>query len=92
MKIVFPKIFDIGCFSHTIDHVGENIKAPVLDKFAKVWIGMFSRSPKTKLAGRTMTGLPIPTYSATRWWSLHCSLMLGHALKLLNGHHQFQAL
>lgn len=41
----------------------------MLDKFAKVWIGMFSRSPKTKLAWRTKTGLPIPTYSATRWWS-----------------------
>ena len=42
---------------------------PVLDKFAKVWIGMFSRSPKSKLAWRTKTNLPVPTYSATRWWS-----------------------
>ena len=26
----------IGCFSHTLDHVGEKMYTPVLDKFAKV--------------------------------------------------------
>ena len=35
----------------------------------KVWISLFSRSQKTKLAWRTITGLSVPTYSATRWWS-----------------------
>ena len=56
-------------FSHTLDHVGEKMYTPVLDQFAKVWTGMFSRSPKSKLAWRTKTNLPVPTYSATRWWS-----------------------
>ena len=49
LSIVFPNVSDIGCFSHTLDHVGENFKTPILDKFIKVWINMFSRSPKTKL-------------------------------------------
>lgn len=60
---------DIGCFSHTLDHVGEKFHTPVLNQFAKAWIGLFTRSPKAKLAWREKTGLPIPTYSATRWWS-----------------------
>ena len=34
----------------------------ILSEFVKVWINMFSRSPKTKLAWSTKTGLPAPTY------------------------------
>lgn len=49
LSIVFPNVLDIGCFSHTLDYVGENFKTPILDEFIKVWINMFSRSPKTKL-------------------------------------------
>ena len=41
----------------------------MLDEFIKGWIGLFSRSPKTKLAWRATTGLAVPTYSSTRWWS-----------------------
>ena len=62
LQIIYPHILDIRCFSHTPDHVGEKMYTPVLDKFAKVWIGMFSRSPKSKLAWRTKTNLPVPTY------------------------------
>ena len=67
LSIVFPNVLDIGCFSHTLDHVGEKFKTPILDEFIKVWINMFSRSPK--ILWRTKTGLPAPTYSPTRWWS-----------------------
>ncbi len=69
LNIVYPKIFDIGCFSHTLDHVGERMHTPVLDDFMKGWIGLFSRSPKTKLAWQTLVGLSPPSYSTTRWWS-----------------------
>ena len=69
LSIVFPNILDIGCFSHTLDHVGEHFNTPALDVFMKVWISMFSSSPKTKLAWTTKTGLSIPSYSVTRWWS-----------------------
>ena len=40
-KIVFPKLIDIGYFSHTIDHVGEHFNTPVLNDFIK------TRSPKS---------------------------------------------
>jgi hypothetical protein len=57
IKIVLPKILDIGCFSHTLDHVGDHMKTPVLDEFMKGWIGLFSRSPKTKLAWRFVASI-----------------------------------
>ena len=49
-------------------HTGEKLKTPILDKFVSGWINIFSRSPKTKLAWKTQTGLPVPSYSTTRWW------------------------
>lgn len=66
---MYNRVFDVGCFSHTLNHVGERIITPVLNKFIKSWIRMFTHSPKTRLAWRTQIGLPPPTYSATRWWS-----------------------
>ena len=45
------------------------MKTPILDDFCKAWIGLFSRSPKTRLLWKNQTGLPAPSYSATRWWS-----------------------
>ena len=69
LKILYRSLIDIGCFSHSLDLIGETFCTPIRDQFFKGWISMFSRSPKTKLAWRTETGLPIPTYSKTRWWS-----------------------
>ena len=69
VRVLYNRIFDVGCISHTLDLVGERMNTPVLDVFVKSWIGMFSRSPKTRLAWTTQTGLPPQTYSATRWWS-----------------------
>jgi len=61
LKVVYLCLLDVGCFSHTLDHV--------LDGFMKVWLGLFTRSPKAKLAWREATSLPVPTYSTTRWGS-----------------------
>ena len=69
LKVLYPGVIDIGCFSHMLDIVGDKFHTPILNEFIKGWIGMFSRSPKTKLAWRTKTGIPVPTYCATRWWS-----------------------
>ena len=69
LSIVFPEVLDIGCFSHTLDHVGEHMKIPVLEEFLKGWIRLFSRSPKTRLACNSLTGIPVPSYSDTHWWS-----------------------
>ena len=59
---VYPNLLDIGCFSHTLDHVGEKLSTPVLDEFSKAWINLFSQSPKSKLAWRTQTDLASPSY------------------------------
>ena len=69
VSVLYNRVFDVGCISHTLDHVGERMNTQVLDVFVKSWIGMFSRSPKTRLAWTTQTGLPSPSYSETRWWS-----------------------
>ena len=45
------------------------MNTPILHDFCKAWIGLFSRSPKSRLLWRTQTGPPAPSYSATRWWS-----------------------
>lgn len=68
-KIVYPSLVDIGCFSHTIDHVGGHFKTPTLNDFISSWITLFSHSPKTRLLWKTQTGRSMATYSSTQWWS-----------------------
>lgn len=67
VKVVYSSLLDIGCFSHTLDHVGERVRTPQLDMFFKAWILFFAYSPKARLLWRTQTGLTPPSYSATRW-------------------------
>ena len=69
IAILFSKMLDVGCYSHTLDHVGEKMNTPLLDEFISSWIVMFSHSPKTKLLWTTKTDLCSPSYSTTRWWS-----------------------
>jgi hypothetical protein len=69
MKVVYPHLLDIGCYSHTIDHVGEKFVTPNLDEFGKEWVGIFSHSHKARLLWRERTGRSMATYSETRWWS-----------------------
>ena len=42
LSILYPQLIDIGCFSHTLDHVGENFKTPILNEFISAWINLFS--------------------------------------------------
>ena len=69
LKVVYPNIVDIGCFSHTIDHVGEKFETPVLDEFISAWISLFAHSFKTKALWREQTGRAMKSFSGTRWWS-----------------------
>ena len=64
VKVIYQNLLDIGCF---LDR--ETMKTPILDDFFKAWVGMFTRSPKARAKWRELTGLPPPSYSATRWWS-----------------------
>ena len=31
VKLLYPAVIDIGCFSHTLDRVGEQFKIPVAE-------------------------------------------------------------
>ena len=69
LSVVYPNLLDIGCYSHTIDHIGEHFQTPVLDEFSKLWISLFAHSPRARLLWREKTGRSMATYSETRWWS-----------------------
>ena len=69
LKLLYPSLLDSGCFSHTLDLVGEQFKVPVADEFTRLWISLFSQSPKARLAWRSYCGRAVPTHSETRWWS-----------------------
>lgn len=69
VSVLYSQMLDIRCFSHTLDLVGEQMNIPHLTEFTKSWISLFSHSPKSRLAWRTRTGLPVPSYSPTRWWN-----------------------
>ena len=69
VSILYNQVMDIGCFSHTLDLVGELMKTPILDDFINSWVSLFSHSPKSRLLWRTQAGSSPASYSATRWWS-----------------------
>lgn len=33
IRVVYNQVVDIGCFCHTLDHVGEHMHTPILEKF-----------------------------------------------------------
>ena len=55
IKIAIPRIVDIGCYSHTIDLVGEKFDTPILDEFIRLWISLFAQSSLAKMEWRTKT-------------------------------------
>jgi len=48
LKIVYPNVIDIGCFSHAFDRVGEHFKIPILTEFISYWLALFKHSIKAK--------------------------------------------
>lgn len=69
MKPLYTKLFDVGCFSHTLDHVGEAVVSEQLDIFVSSWVQLFSHSPKSRLEWKALTDVGVRSYSKTRWWS-----------------------
>ena len=49
VSILYDGLMSVGCFSHTLDHVGEKMKVPILEEFTKLWISLFSQ--KQELCG-----------------------------------------
>ena len=67
LEVVYPLVVHIGCYSQTLNHVGENFKTPVLTDFMHSWLTLFSHSAKTTLLWKTQIGLSMPACSSTRW-------------------------
>ena len=69
VKIIYPYLVDIRCFSHALCLVGQKFCTPNLTEFMHLWITLFSHSPKTKFLWKTTVGRSMASYSPTRWWS-----------------------
>ncbi len=53
VSVFYNQMMDVGCFAHTLDHVGENMQTPILEEFIKAWVTLFAHSPKSRLMWRT---------------------------------------
>ena len=52
--IVYPHLLDTGCFSHTLDLVGEYFHNPTVSEFGMLWVSLFARIvPKFVCFGKT---------------------------------------
>ena len=71
---------DIGCFSHILDHVGEKMATPHLEKFMKSWVSHFAHSARSRIAFKAITGQFHTSYSETRWWSKYEMMVQVHDL------------
>ena len=69
MQQMFPLIFDVTCFSHTLDRVGVHFKIPNAVEFVNSWVSLFAHSFKARIAFRELTGMSPKLLSKTRWWS-----------------------
>ena len=70
LKVLYPNMFDVSCFSHAANNAGRHFDFPVLERFGQYWVQLFSHSCKAKLSWKQRTSASIKTPSNTRWWSL----------------------
>ena len=59
LSVFYPSIFDVICFSHSLDNIGDLFVIQMLAEFTHLWITLFARSPASRLAWRTQTGTSV---------------------------------
>ena len=69
IKVLYTNIMDVGCFSHTLAHVGDKISADDAKLFTSMWVQLFAHSPKCRLEWKARANVSVRSYSKTRWWS-----------------------
>ena len=69
LKFFYSNLFDVVCFSHTIDNVGNHFEFRILDSFIQYWVSLFAHSFNARLLWKEKTGQAMRTHSDTRWWS-----------------------
>ena len=55
VKVVFPKVVDVRCFSYAIDGIGSHFNIPTLRRFVQLWNALFGHSPATRIAWEERT-------------------------------------
>lgn len=69
VKVVFPKVVDVHCFSHAIDGIDSHLNIPTLRRFLQLWNALFGHSPATRIAWKERMGISNKSYAPMRWWS-----------------------
>ena len=41
IHFIFPKMFNVVCFFHTLDNVGNHLMIPTLLEFGNLWVRLF---------------------------------------------------
>lgn len=47
IKVMYPHVLDVECFSHMLNLTGKKFKTPQLDECIKLWISLFAPSPQS---------------------------------------------
>ena len=68
VSFFFSNVFNVTCFSDTIDNVGRHFEFGVQDTFSRYWNTMFSLSPSARILWKTRTGTAMRLTLQTRWW------------------------
>ena len=56
IKVLYSNLLDVGCYSHTLDHVGQTFNMPVLNDFIHLWISLFLTALVCVSNGRNLQG------------------------------------
>jgi len=56
VSFIFPNMFNVVCFSHTLDNVGNHFEIPTQKEFGSLWIRIFCNSCKAKLLWKGLYG------------------------------------
>lgn len=62
IRPLYTNLMDIGCFSHTLDHVGGRESRQMTKLFTEHWVAHFSHSCKLRLEWKDLTSMGIRTY------------------------------
>ena len=68
VSFFFSNVFNVTCFSDTIDNDGKHFEFGVLDTFSRYWNTMFSLSPSARILRKTKIGTAMRLRQQTRWW------------------------
>jgi len=66
---LFPVSENFGCWSHTLDNAGAEMKTPALKAFLSAWKALTAHSKRPNVVFKELTGHQPRSASPTRWWS-----------------------